>query len=78
MGEVSKNMIVILALIVIVVSALGTWAVMNAAINTFAGRRIVVSGSEQTPSGGVVRVSVNDAPQGPITGRVTVFVNDVE
>lgn len=72
MGEVSKNTIVILALIVIAVSAIGTWTVMNAAMETFSGRQIPVSG-DRTVAGGMVRVNVVE-PQPPLAGRVSVIV----
>ena len=75
MGEVSKNMVVVLALIVIAVSALGTWAVMNSAMDTLGGRQIPVSGGESV-AGGVVRVNVGP-PEPPLAGQVSVTVNDV-
>jgi len=77
MGEISKRIIVVLALLVIVVSAIGTWTVMNAAMDVFGGSRIPVSGS-QSVAAGVVRVNVNDAPQPPISGRVNVQVSGGE
>jgi len=76
MGEVSRNIVVILALVVIAVSALGTWAVMNAAMDIFQGRQIPASDQESVV-GGVVRVNVGP-PQPPLSGRVSVTVNDVE
>jgi hypothetical protein len=76
MGEVSKNIIVVLALVVIAVSAIGTWAVMNAAMDTLGGRQIPVSGGQSTV-GGVVKVSVG-APQPPLAGQVSVTVNDIK
>ena len=74
MGEVSKNIVVILALIVIAVSAIGTWAVMNAAMETLGGRQIPVSG-DQDVVGGVVRVNVGN-PQPPLSGKISVTVKD--
>jgi hypothetical protein len=76
MGEVSRNIIVVLALIVIAISALGTWTVMNAAMETLSGRQIPVSG-DSTVAGGLVKVNVVE-PQPPLAGRVSVMVGGVE
>ena len=88
MGEVSKNMVMVLALVVIVVSAIGTWSVMNAAIDIFSGEQVPIA-SESAVSRGVVRVNVNGGPDAPAyvdesaaplmgsaTGRITVMLKE--
>ena len=76
MGEVSKALVLVLALAVIVISVVGTLAVMNAAMDVFGGTKIAVAGGESS-SAGIVRVRVNGTPPGPISGMVSVMVNDV-
>jgi hypothetical protein len=75
MGEISKNLVLVIALIVIVVSALGTWTVLNAATSTFGGMQIPVRG-EGSVAKGVVNVNVQDGPPEPISGMVSVLVGD--
>ena len=92
MGEISKNAVIVLAVAVIVVSALGTWAVLNATSSLFGGLRIPVSQPSQPiiheTLRGSISVNVNGEmppPAAPVpaapeahtmTGMVSVYVND--
>jgi len=84
MGEVSKNMVAALAILVIIVSAIGTWTVMEAAMGVIGGVRVPVS-SGQDVLKGTVSVYVNGTPteqpvqpvrqsQTTLTGMVSVYV----
>jgi len=83
MGETSKNTIMVLALVVIVVSAIGTWSVLNAAIDVFSGEQIPVV-SQPSVNRATVRVNVNGEPAeatsepatGFVSGKLTVMVRD--
>jgi len=83
MGETSKNIIMVLALVVIVVSAIGTWSVLNAAIDVFSGEQIPVA-SQPSVNRATVRVNVNGEPAettaepaiGSVSGKLTVMVKD--
>ena len=85
MGEISKNFVFILAIAVIIISALGTWTVLNAAMQTLGGSNIASvsenNGNGQTGSDGVVLVNVIDdqgnppiSTSEPLSGRVIVNV----
>ena len=86
MGEVSKNVVMVLAITVIVVSAVGTWAVMNAAMNMFGGTPVpltrVIQQTEDNVKG-IVDVFVNGtiipvsstSSQTLAGGVVAVYIN---
>jgi len=82
MGEVSNSLIVVLAVAVIVVSAIGTWVVMDITQEALAGIKIPVLSSEKTLHGSVaVTVNGTEIPitqNKVITGKISVIVNGTE
>ena len=79
MGEISKNLVLMLAIAVIIVSSLGTWVVLNAAAQTFGGSQIPLSSSQSESNSGVVLVNVVDSEppvhsSGPVSGMISVNV----
>ena len=88
MGEVSGNVVVVLAVAVLLVSAIGTWLVMESALDAFGGLKIPVSSSlrQSDVVKGFVNVYVNGTASsaasseggGTLTGMVGVFVNSTK
>ncbi|RLI98489.1 MAG: hypothetical protein DRO99_00585 [Candidatus Aenigmatarchaeota archaeon] len=76
MGEVSKSIVAVLAIAVIIVSAVGTWIVMDTTIKNFGGMEIPAAGSanfKPAQEYGKVSVYVNDTgqPASELAGAVT-------
>jgi hypothetical protein len=80
MGEISRNLIAVLAILVILVSAIGTWTVMQASLNVLSGTEVSTSSpftqTEDSLEAHVgVMVSQGAPPEtGAITGKVGVCV----
>jgi hypothetical protein len=78
MGEISNNVIIVLALAVIVVSAASTWVVLDVTQEAVSGIRTSAMTSEDGSFKGYVSISVNGTVpdlESRVTGMVSVRVN---